>query len=141
MPRAHRNLHSLKPGSSALPWSYYLKAGDRVRGADYLMLQGVTPKHPSGKKFEACHAGTGNRSVFAWLKCERLQVGAPARAPEFMRMLQRHIDAGTLARLSLDPTSAGRNRFFHVGGQKYMGSERVYLCPDGSAYTSTENAK
>jgi hypothetical protein len=131
MPRVHRNLHSLKKGSKSLPWSYYQTSGEKVRGAYALMLENVTPKNPSGQAALACLNGTGHRAVFAWLRCERLTV-----YKDFSLA-----GKSKLARLSLDPTSRGRDRFFHVNGREYTGSARVYLCPDGSAYTSTENIK
>ena len=139
MPRAHRNLHSLKAGSTAKPWSFYRASGDRVTGADFLILENVTPKHPSGKKAEHCLAGTGNRSVFAWLNCERLTAWCDSIAGHTAACALPK--DSTYARLRLNPTQAGGDQFFHAQGQKYTGSARVYLCPDGRAYTSTESLK
>ena len=139
MIRAHRNLHSLKPGSTAKPRSFYRASGDRVTGADFLSLENVTPKNPSGQAAEACRNGTGYRAVFAWLKCERLTAFCDSIAG--LTAASTLPNDSTYARLSLDPTSRGKDRFFHVNGREYTGSARVYLCPDGSAYTSTENIK
>ena len=64
--RAHRNLHSLKPGSSAKPWSFKMKGETKTNGADSLVLHNCEMKQPSGKAFENALAG-GHRSVFAWI--------------------------------------------------------------------------
>jgi len=64
--RAHRNLHSLKPGSSAKPWSFKMKGETKTNGADSLVLHNCEMKQPSGKAFENALAG-GHRAVFAWI--------------------------------------------------------------------------
>lgn len=144
MPRVHRNLHSLKPGSKALPWSYYQTSGEKVRGSFGCVLRQVTPKHPTGKAAEACRNGTGYRAVFAWLKCERLEVlsaeqMAQAYSPERISAL---LKAGAITRLRLNPKV---DKYFHTitGAQAsiYRGSKLAILMPDGRAYTSTEDIK
>ena len=64
--RAHRNLHSLKPGSSAKPWSFKMKGETKTNGADSLVLHNCEMKQPSGKAFENALAG-GHRAVFCWI--------------------------------------------------------------------------
>ena len=145
MPRVHRNLHSLKAGSYALPWSYYRKSGDRVQGSFGCVLRNVTPKHPSGKKAEHCLSGTGNRSVFAWLKCEELETlsGEQMGQAYSRARMDALVAEGSLTRLRLNPKV---DKYFHTlkhGHEAaiYHGSKLVILTPDGRAYTTTENVK
>lgn len=120
MIRAHRNLHSLTRPSVA-PWSYYTGSGERVKGADSLTLYDVTPKHPGDTAAAvACRQG-GNRSVFAWLKAERLDVGTPDLLPAGAR------------RIRLDPH---HHRTFMVDGEPMGRSAVVYLMPDGTAWVT-----
>ena len=140
MPRVHRNLHSLKPGSKSLPWSLYRKAGDKVQGTYGAILCQVVPKDPSGQAFEHCRNG-GHRAVFAWLKCAKLDAlsreqSEQAHSPSLIAGL---VAQGAIARLRLDPKAG--DAFFHANGQRYTGSRRVFLLANGSAYTSTENLK
>jgi hypothetical protein len=145
MPRVHRNLHSLKPGSKALPWSYYQTSGDKVQGSFGCVLRQVTPKHPTGKAAEACRNGTGYRAVFAWLRCEGLETlsaeqMAQAYSPERIEALQAE---GSLTRLRLNPKA---DKYFHTlkhGHEAaiYHGSKLVILTPEGRAYTTTESIK
>ena len=79
--RTHRNLHSLRR-SDVKPW--VLKDGEHKRGADAVVLHGVTMRHPAdqvaarrcrGELPPYVNPKTGvarkaERAVFAWLNAE-----------------------------------------------------------------------
>ena len=128
MIRAHRNLHSLKPGSKALPWSFYDHGAKHVSGAHNMVLFDVVPKQPSGKAFNECLAGTGYRAVFAWLKCERAVINSVS-TPGF------DLHSEKIKRLSFNPK---KDRFFHVDGKRFDGASTVWLMSNGEAYASID---
>ena len=128
MIRAHRNLHSLKPGSKALPWSYYDHGAKHVSGAHNMVLFDVVPKQPSGKAFDECLAG-GSRSVFAWFKAERAEIDSISN-PEW-QMLGKKI-----VRLRFNPKNG--DKFFHVDGKRFGGASTVWLLSNGEAYASID---
>ena len=118
--RAHRNLHSLRvKDGSVLPWSYYARSGERVRGAEGLTLFGCEPKHPLDTAAAvACRSG-GHRAVFAWLKADSYVVGVPELPPGARR-------------IHLDPRI---HRTFMVEGRPMGRSSVCWLMPDGTAWT------
>lgn len=129
MIRAHRNLHSLKPGSKALPWSYYDHGAKHVSGAHSMVLFDVVPKQPSGKAFDECLAGTGYRAVFAWFKAEGAEIDSISN-PEW-QMLGKKI-----VRLRFNPKNG--DKFFHVDGKRFDGASTVWLMSNGEAYASID---
>ena len=139
MIRAHRNLHSLKPGSKANPWSYYGHGAKRVMGAHNMVLFDVVPKQPSGKAFDECLAGTGYRAVFAWLKCERAEIDS-LRVWEWEANLEEggsdnprfDLHGKPIKRLRFNPKNG--DKFFHVDGKRFDGAETVWLLSNGEAY-------
>ena len=64
----HRNLNAT--GGNA--WSF--NAGTGATQCKAIYSANTTAKQPSGKKFDACIAGTGSRSVFAWFKADAIAV-------------------------------------------------------------------
>ena len=141
MPRVHRNLHSLKAGSTALPWSYYRKSGDKVQGSFGCVLRNVTPKHPTGQAAEACRNG-GHRAVFAWLKCEELEtLSAEQMGQAYSRArMDALVAEGSLTRLRLNPKVDTHFHTLKHGHEAaiYHGSKLVILTPEGRAYTTLD---
>jgi hypothetical protein len=58
----HRNLNATNGNA----WSFVFQG--KATQAKTIYACNVSVKQPSGKKFDAVIAGTGNRSVFAWFK-------------------------------------------------------------------------
>ena len=91
MPTVHRNLNPCRKHAGGCAWSVKATSSAPVSHADCVVAHGITAKQPSGKKFEACHAGTGNRAVFAYFKAESVEVLDCAEIrPVFPRRRQAH---------------------------------------------------
>ena len=129
MIRAHRNLHSLKAGSKALPWSFYDHGAKHVSGATSMVLFDVIPKQPSGKAFKECLAGTGYRAVFAWFKAERAVINSVSNPG-------RDLHSENIVRLRFNPKNG--DKFFHVDGKRFDGASIVWLLSNGEAYASID---
>ena len=118
---AHRNLNAK---SSNATWSFYdlgIKP-KRTQPASALILQTVTVKQPSGKKFQATLRG-GKRSVYAWFKSESLEV------LESSDCLPIPANA---VRVRFNPRNG--DRFFHANGERVDAMRTVYLLSTGECY-------
>ena len=118
---AHRNLNAK---SNRETWSFYDRSilPHRVQPASALILQNVTVKQPSGKKFQATLRG-GKRSVYAWFKSESLEV------LESSDCLEIPEDA---VRVRFNPRNG--DRFFHANGERVDAMQTVYLLSTGECY-------
>ena len=133
--RAHRNLHSLRPGSTIAPW--VLKDGTEKHGATAVVLHGVTMHHPGdqvgarrcrGELPPYVNPRTGvarkaERAVFAWLNADthtERPINSYAALPP---------DA---VRLRLNPFT---DAWFHDDdGNRIDRAATAWLCADGSAW-------
>jgi hypothetical protein len=128
--RAHRNLHSLRPGSTVQPW--VVKDGTDKHGATAVVLHGVTMHHPAdqvgarrcrGELPPYVNPKTGvarkaERAVFAWLNADSHTETATTPPPHAERL-----------RLNLFTDA-----FFNVAGQRIDRADTAWLCADGSAW-------
>jgi hypothetical protein len=128
--RAHRNLHSLRRGSTVAPW--VVKDGTEKHGAHTVILHGVTMHHPGdqvgarrcrGELPPYVNPKTGvarkaERAVFAWLNADTHTEQATTPPP--------HAE-----RLRLNPFT---DAFFNVAGQRVDRADTAWLCADGSAW-------
>ena len=121
---AHRNLNAK---SDRETWSYYDKSilPLRTQPASALILQDVTVKQPSGKKFLACVDEGKKRSVFTWFRAESLEIldssdslPIPANA----------------VRVRFNPRNG--DRFFHANGERVDAMRTVYLLSTGECYAT-----
>ena len=127
--RTHRNLHSLRR-SDVKPW--VLRDGKHRRGADAVVLHGVTMRHPAdqvgarrcrGELPPYVNPKTGvarkaERAVFSWLtgeSCTEQATTPPAHAE----------------RLRLNPF---KDAFFNVDGIRIDRASTAWLCADGTAW-------
>ena len=119
---AHRNLNAK---SDSATWSFYdlsIKP-KRTQPASALILQSVTVKQPSGKKFLACVDEGKKRSVFTWFKSESLEV------LESSDCLPIPANA---VRVRFNPRNG--DRFFHANGERVDAMRTVYLLSTGECY-------
>ena len=119
---AHRNLNAK---SSNATWSFYDRSilPHRVQPASALILQNVTVKQPSGKKFLACVDEGKKRSVFTWFKSESLEV------LESSDCLPIPANA---VRVRFNPRNG--DRFFHANGERVDAMQTVYLLSTGECF-------
>ena len=110
---AHRNLNAK---SNRETWSFYDRSilPHRVQPASALILQSVTVKQPSGKKFLACVDEGKKRSVFTWFKSESLEV------LESSDCLPIPANA---VRVRFNPRNGAR--FFHANGERVAAMRTV----------------
>ena len=127
--RSHRNLHSLRPGSTVQPW--VVKDGTEKHGATTVVLHGVTMHHPADQVgARRCRgelppyvnpngvARKAERAVFAWLNADSHTEQATTPPP--------HAE-----RLRLNPFT---DAWFNVGGVRIDRAATAYLMPDGTAW-------
>ena len=118
---AHRNLNAK---SISATWSYYDRSilPHRVQPASALILQSVTIKQPSGKKFQTTLRG-GKRSVYAWFKSENLVPLDSSDSPKI---------PANAVRVRFNPRNG--DRFFHVDGRRVDAMQTVYLLSTGECF-------
>ena len=122
LPTAHRNLNSIRNPRRYDPWTWYdgARTSENRRTAQSLTLQGVTFKHPSGKKAEACIRHGAKRGVFAWTTGRTCKPGVPEVLPT------------EAVRVRLNPTLG--DRYFNVEGSRIDSATVLYLLSDGTAW-------
>jgi hypothetical protein len=121
---AHRNLNAK---SDLETWSFYdlsIKP-KRTQPASALILQNVTIKQPSGKKFLACVDEGKKRSVFTWFRAESL---------ETRKKYQLVTIPEDAARVRFNPRNG--DRFFHVDGRRIDAMKTVYLLSTGECFAT-----
>ena len=119
---AHRNLNAK---SDRETWSFYDRSilPHRVQPASALILQNVTVKQPSGKKFLACVDEGKKRSVFTWFRAESL---------ETRKKYQLVTIPANAVRVRFNPRNG--DRFFHANGERVDAMRTVYLLSTGECY-------
>ena len=112
----HRNLNATNGNA----WSFVFNG--KATQAKTIYACNVTAKQPSGKKFDAVIAGTGNRSVFAWFKSGNVcpNDGTPVSA-----------DA---VRIRFNPKNG--DKFFHVDGKRIDSMRQVWCLENGECYAT-----
>ena len=129
MPTVHRNLNPCRKHAGGCAWSVKATSSAPVSHADCVVAHGITAKQPSGKKFEACHAGTGNRAVFAYFKAESVEVldcaEMPGNVAEYLAGAQR---------VRFNPKT---DRFFHVDGRRIDSLAHAVFLPSGECWGVT----
>ena len=118
---AHRNLNARDSHST---WSFYDRSilPHRVTPASGLILQNVTVKQPSGRKFEATMRGE-KRAVFTWFKSESLEVLESSDSLPI---------PANAVRVRFNPRNG--DRFFHVDGQRIDAMKTVFLLSTGECF-------
>ena len=118
---AHRNLNAK---SDRETWSFYDRSIKplRTQPASALVLQNVTIKQPSGKKFEATMRGE-KRAVFTWFRAESLETR------KNYQLIPIPDDA---VRIRFNPRNG--DRFFHVDGKRVDAMRTVYLLSTGECF-------
>ena len=119
---AHRNLNA-KDSSST--WSFYNRSilPHRVESASAIIMQNVTVKQPSGKKFLACVDEGKKRAVFTWFKSENLVQLDSSESTQI---------PANAVRVRFNPRNG--DRFFHVDGRRVDAMKTVYLLPTGECF-------
>ena len=119
---AHRNLNAK---SDRETWSFYDLSitPKRTQPASALILQSVTIKQPSGKKFLACVDEGKKRSVFTWFRAESL---------ETRKKYQLVTIPKNAVRIRFNPRNG--DRFFHIDGKRIDAMETVYLLSTGECF-------
>ena len=119
---AHRNLNAK---SDRETWSFYDLSitPKRTQPASALILQSVTIKQPSGKKFLACVDEGKKRSVFTWFRAESL---------ETRKKYQLVTIPENAVRVRFNPRNG--DRFFHADGKRIDAMRTVYLLSTGECY-------
>ena len=119
---AHRNLNA-KDSSST--WSFYNRSilPHRVESASAIIMQNVTVKQPSGKKFLDCVDNGKKRAVFTWFKSENLVPLDSSDSPKI---------PANAVRVRFNPRNG--DRFFHVDGRRIDAMKTVYLLSTGECF-------
>ena len=119
---AHRNLNA-KDSSST--WSFYNRSilPHRVESASAIIMQNVTVKQPSGKKFLDCVDNGKKRAVFTWFKSENLVQLDSSESTQI---------PANAVRVRFNPRNG--DRFFHVDGRRVDAMKTVYLLPTGECF-------
>ena len=119
--RVHRNLFSLR-NKAIPPWSYYAANSKHTQGAYSLVLDNVTIKQPSGKKFIACVENGAKRSVFTWFRGECVEMN-----PTGVEI------PPTAERIFFNPKK--QDLYFHTSdGTRVDHMSRVWLTPEGECW-------
>jgi len=115
MVKFYRNLNASRTGSGN-HWSVY--RGKALSHAPALYACDVSIKQPSGKAFEQCLKG-GSRSVFAWMKANRVSTELPAMP-------------GNAQRVRFNPKQG--DTCFNINGRRVDTLSQVWLTSAGQCY-------
>ena len=112
----HRNLNATNGNA----WSFVFNG--KATQAKTIYACNVSVKQPSGKKFDAVIAGTGNRSVFAWFRSGNV---SPNDATPV---------SADAVRIRFNPKNG--DKFFHVDGKRIDSMRQVWCLEDGTCYAT-----
>ena len=112
----HRNLNATNGNA----WSFVFNG--KATQAKTIYACNVTAKQPSGKKYDAVIAGTGNRSVFAWFRSGNVSPNdSTPVSPDAVR-------------IRFNPKNG--DKFFHVDGKRIDSMRQVWCLENGTCYAT-----